>query len=52
MGERKEVTIREKLTLNSANICVARAPESKINILMKCCNSLIQSHMLTGMATW
>lgn len=39
-------------TRRSINIYVARAPNIRLKILEQECNSLIESHMMTGVKIW
>jgi hypothetical protein len=53
MGEReKQVAIRGKSTLNSINICVARAPNIEVKISEQLYNALVQPRMMTGVEIW
>jgi hypothetical protein len=42
MGKRKQVAIRGKLSLNSINICVARAPNIKVIVSEQVYNALVE----------
>jgi hypothetical protein len=50
--EKRQVEIRGKTTLNSINICLARAPNMGINILEQLYVPLIESRMMTGVEIW
>jgi hypothetical protein len=46
--EKRQIRIRGKTTLNSINVCLARASNMGINILEQLYVSLIESRMMTG----
>jgi hypothetical protein len=48
-GTKKQVESRGKIALNIINICVARLPRMEVKVLEQICNSLIESHVMTGM---
>jgi hypothetical protein len=50
--ERKQVAIRVKSALNSINICVARAPNIEVKVLVQIYNALVASRMMTGVEIW
>jgi hypothetical protein len=42
--ERKQVAFREKPTVSSINVCIARAPNTKVRILEQLFNVLVVMH--------
>jgi hypothetical protein len=48
-GTKKRVESRGKIALNIINICVARLQRMEVKVLEQICNSLIESHVITGM---
>jgi hypothetical protein len=50
--ERKQASIRRKLSLNTINVCLARALNTEVKVLGQLCTSLIESRIMVWVKIW